>query len=370
MSTFLPRAFALAAALLAGHASATLTLYGRDDFRGARVSLRDAAPDFREFGFNDRASSLVVEGEPWEVCKDTMFRSRCVVLTPGHYPNLDAMGMDERLSSARPVQRIEHRPVPPAPAAQGDVVLFEHVGFHGRGFGATSSLRDFREFGFNDRVSSLVVFEGRWEACEHIDFGGRCVRLRPGRYPDLVSMGLNDTLSSLRRVRHHGGRHDDDDDDDDGRYGGGHYAPAPQPVYDWRRRPSEELEQVPVESVRAVYATPQQQRCWVEQERSRGDGRVAGAVIGGVIGGILGHQVGEGRDVATVGGVVAGAVIGSQVGRHAEAQRPVTRCADAPAERPDYYDVTYRYRGMQHHVQMTQPPGPTLVVNRRGEPRL
>lgn len=366
MSTFLPRALAaLAAALVAGHASATLTLFSRDDFHGARVTLDNAAPDFREFGFNDRASSLVVEGEPWEVCKETMFRSRCVVLRPGQYPNLDAVGLDERLSSARPVQHVEHRPPPPAPQAQGDVVLFEHVGFHGRGFGVTSSVNDFRDFGFNDRVSSIVVFEGRWAACEHVNYGGRCVMLRPGRYPDLVSMGLNDTLSSLRRVRGEGRR--GDGDDGEGSYG---YAPAPQPVYDWRRRPSEELEPVPVESVRAVYAAPQQQRCWVEQERSRSDARVAGAVIGGVIGGILGHQVGEGRGAVTAGGAVAGAVIGSQVGRGVETSRPVTRCADAPAERPDYYDVTYRYRGQQHHVQMTQPPGPTIAVNRRGEPRL
>lgn len=366
MSTALSRVLAaLAAALLASQASAALTLFSRDDFHGRRVTLESAAPDFREFGFDDRASSLVVEGGPWEVCKETMFRSRCVVLAPGQYPNLDAVGLDERLSSARPVRQVDHRPPPPAPQGQGDVVLFEHVGFHGRGFGITSSVDDFREFGFNDRVSSIVVFEGRWAACEHVNYGGRCVLLRPGRYPDLLSMGLNDTLSSLRRVRREG-RHGDDDDGD---HGHDYYAPAPQPVYDWRRRPSERLEQVPVESVRAVYATPQQQRCWVEQERG-GDARVAGAVIGGVIGGILGHQVGEGRGVATAGGAVAGAVIGSQVGRGVEASRPVTRCADAPAQRPDYYDVTYRHRGQLHHAQMTQPPGPTIVVNRRGEPRL
>jgi hypothetical protein len=31
--------------------------------------------------------------------------------------------------------------------------------------------------------------------------------------------------------------------------------------------------------------------------------------------------------------------------------------------------VTYQFHGEQHHVQTTQPPGQTLTVNARGEPR-
>jgi hypothetical protein len=27
------------------------------------------------------------------------------------------------------------------------------------------------------------------------------------------------------------------------------------------------------------------------------------------------------------------------------------------------------FRGQVHHVQMTEPPGPTITVNRDGEPR-
>ena len=36
---------------------------------------------------------------------------------------------------------------------------------------------------------------------------------------------------------------------------------------------------------------------------------------------------------------------------------------------PQYYDVTYRYNGTNRYVQMTRPPGPTITVNRDGEPR-
>jgi len=48
------------------------------------------------------ASSAVVSGEPWEVCDGEEFSGRCVVLKPGRYPSLDKVGMNNRISSARP----------------------------------------------------------------------------------------------------------------------------------------------------------------------------------------------------------------------------------------------------------------------------
>ena len=88
MRTILPRALALATIVAAGHASAAITLFGHDNFHGKRVTLTEPAPDFRDFNFNDRASSVIVEGEPWEVCQDVGFRNRCAILVPGEYPNL------------------------------------------------------------------------------------------------------------------------------------------------------------------------------------------------------------------------------------------------------------------------------------------
>jgi len=158
----------------------------------------------------------------------------------------------------------------------------------------------------------------------------------------------------------------------------GRYAPPPVPVYDWRRRPEERIHEARVTSVRAVFAAPQQ-RCWVEREQvvqeQRRDPNVGGAVVGGILGGILGHQIGggTGRDIATVGGAVAGAAIGANVGRDAQTTsiQNVQRCAATPAQgRPDYWDVTYQFRGIEHHMQSTSPPGATVLVNDNGEPRL
>jgi hypothetical protein len=32
--------------------------------------------------------------------------------------------------------------------------------------------------------------------------------------------------------------------------------------------------------------------------------------------------------------------------------------------------VTYEFQGVEHRVQMNAPPGPTILVNRDGEPRV
>ena len=356
MRSILPRALALAAAIVAGHASAAITLFSHDGFHGKRVTLTGPAPDFRGFDFNDRASSVIVEGEPWEVCQDVGFRNRCAILVPGSYPNLAAVGLGDLLSSARPARPAPPPPVPVAPPPTGDILFFEHPGFHGRELATNDAIDNFTRYGFNDRASSVIVLEGRWEVCDDAGFGGRCMILRPGRYPDLRAMGLNDRISSVRRVRR------------EVQYDDNRYAPAPLPVYDWRRRPQEFVEAVPVESVRVVYAQPQQQ-CWVEQSAAPANARTGGAVVGGLIGGILGHQI-DPRGGATVGGAVAGAVIGSQLARGAEAPQDITRCTSVPPQGPDHYDVSYWYHGVHHHVQTTLPPGPTIVVNGDGEPRI
>ena len=148
--------------------------------------------------------------------------------------------------------------------------------------------------------------------------------------------------------------------------------------YDYRRRENEPLYEAPVTSVRAVVGPPQQ-RCWVERQvvdtGSPGI-NVPGAVVGGVVGGILGHQIGSGRgrDLATGIGAAGGAVLGANVGRDAAGTvytQDVQRCANVSAAAPlDYWDVTYNFRGYEHHAQTTSPPGRTILVNAQGEPRI
>jgi uncharacterized protein YcfJ len=253
---------------------------------------------------------------------------------------------------------------PPTPASE--IMFFENEGFEGRSFVAQAEVADFRANGFNDRASSAVVRGERWEVCEDIRYGGRCVILRPGQYGSLAAMGLDNRISSVRAVGR-GARVDD-----------GRYAPQPVIGYDYGRRNNERIYEANITSVRAVVDNSGQ-RCWVEREQvtqERGGPNVAGALLGAVIGGVLGHQVGggTGKDVATGVGVVAGAAVGANVGRNDSTQattQNVQRCAAAPqGARPTYWDVTYNFRGTEHRVQMTKPPGATVSVNEQGEPRV
>ena len=175
---------------------------------------------------------------------------------------------------------------------------------------------------------------------------------------------MNDRISSVRPV--------------DGSANYQNYAPPPvatAPAYEYRPRPNERLYEAPVTYVRAVVGPPEQ-RCWVEREQvqDRGSANVPGAIVGAVIGGVLGHQVGGGRgkDVATAGGAVAGAAVGANVGRGGGGtySQDVQRCERVANQGPpDYWDVAYNFRGLEHRVQMSAPPGPTITVNDNGEPR-
>jgi len=250
-----------------------------------------------------------------------------------------------------------------AAPALAQITLYGQDGFNGRSITVQDNLRNLERVGFNDRASSAVVRGGRWEICPERGFRGNCRVLRPGQYASLSAMGLDDRVSSVRRVTDRA-RVDDE-----------RYSPPPAVAYDYRRRDRERLFEAPVRDVRAVYGEPQQ-RCWVEREQvtsERGDARVPGAIFGAVIGGILGHQIG-GRGLPTAGGAVAGAVVGSNLaaggGGTVTSTRDVQRCREVPGSaQPTYWDVTYEFRGRQYQVQMTSAPGPTVTVNRQGEPR-
>jgi uncharacterized protein YcfJ len=235
--------------------------------------------------------------------------------------------------------------------------LYEREAFRGPSISADRRISDLARMGFNDRASSLIINGQRWEVCDDAGFNGRCVVLGPGRYPSLGSMGLNDRVSSLRVV--------DVNARNDGRYDG-------RPEF--QRRRGERLYEAQVVAVHAVVGPPEQ-RCWVERQQvEERRANVPGAVVGALIGGVLGHQIGggSGRDLATAGGVVAGAAVGANVDRDGHVvSRDVQRCTNARGpQRPEYWDVTYRFRGREHHMQTTAPPGSTVTVNERGEPRV
>lgn len=244
------------------------------------------------------------------------------------------------------------------------ITFYEGEGYRGRAFTTDKRVGNFERFGFNDRASSVVVERGRWEACEQPRFEGRCVVLRKGSYDSLRRLGLQNSISSVRPFERD-------------RRAVNEPQPLAAPNYEYRRRSNERVYEAPVTSVRAVVGPPEQ-RCWMERQQIGQQGgsqpNVGAALLGGLIGGVLGHQVGggSGKDLATAGGAVAGAVVGSNMGRNNRsgvAVQDVQRCENTQSTTPAYYDVTYNYRGLEHRVQMTAPPGATIAVNNKGEPR-
>ncbi len=248
--------------------------------------------------------------------------------------------------------------------ASAQITFYEHPNYEGKSVTTNAPMPALTRSTLNDRASSAIVQGQRWEICDGDRYQGQCTVLRPGQYPSLIAMGLDDRVSSVRAV----GRN--------AREESLRYAPPPQVVGDYRRRDREGLYEASVESARAVYGEPSQ-RCWMAREEVSDDGRVPGAVLGAVIGGILGHQVGggSGRSLATAGGVVAGAVVGGNIGRNrngdAVVTRDVQRCMTSPvSETPAYWEVSYTFRGQLHHVQLVSAPGATIRVNAAGEPRV
>ncbi|MGE5144708.1 MAG: beta/gamma crystallin-related protein [Acidobacteriota bacterium] len=246
--------------------------------------------------------------------------------------------------------------------AAGQIVFYEHEYLRGRVFSADGPVDNFEHYGFNDRASSAIVERGEWQICDDAYYRGRCVILRPGQYNALSSFGMNRRISSVRPA-----------------HGTPEYTyappPPPGPGYEYYPHHGEQLFQADVVAVRAVVGPPEQ-RCWVEQQQvvRQNQPNIGGAIIGGVLGGVLGHQIGSGRgnDVATAIGAVGGAAVGANVNRGNQTYtQNVQRCEQVPnSAKPEYWDVTYVFRGQTHRAQLGFAPGATITVNEVGEPRV
>jgi uncharacterized protein YcfJ len=105
MNSALRIALGAAGLALATQALAQVTFYEGEGFHGRSFTTQKQVGNLERYGFNDRASSVVVARDRWEVCEDARFNGNCIVLRPGRYPSLAAMGLGDRISSVRMVSR-------------------------------------------------------------------------------------------------------------------------------------------------------------------------------------------------------------------------------------------------------------------------
>ena len=195
----------MVAVVLAGGAAvvhAQALLYQQENFQGRTFSVNHEAVNLASVGFNDQASSLFIRGGRWQLCTAVGFRGRCVTpRSEARYPSLRLMGLNNQISSLRRIGVPPPVPAPPPIAAgRPGLVLYEHDNFAGRALPVSREIANLVTVGFNDLASSVQIRSGRWLLCRDAGYRGPCVTLAPGRYPSLRAMGLNDQLSSVRRV--------------------------------------------------------------------------------------------------------------------------------------------------------------------------
>ena len=171
---------------------------------GRSLPVNGAMPRLGQAGFNDAGTWVTIRRGEWQLCEHEDFRGECLTLGPGTHelPGRFSRGV----SSIRPLGGpAGGMPAPVAgnpwlrphtDAGSDAVVLFEHANFEGRQVGISSTVARLGDLGFNDTASSVIVRRGRWQLCEHSDFGGECLVLGPGRHA--LESVFNDRASSIR----------------------------------------------------------------------------------------------------------------------------------------------------------------------------
>ena len=214
-----------------------LQLFDGRDFRGRATDIEQSVADFDQ-GINRIGSpaSAIVTGGTWEVCTDFNYGGRCQALPPGQYNDLGAQ-LNYRIVSARVLEQPRpQQPVPPPPATvqldpvaaiigaiAGGVIansgsynsptpyssnasggrarvdVYSEVDFRGQAITLNDDVDNLRNSGFNDRIQSMRVSGGNWEACEDRNYGGSCLVFGPGDYRRLPPQ-LDRSISSMRRL--------------------------------------------------------------------------------------------------------------------------------------------------------------------------
>ena len=105
----------VALALAVTAASAQVTFYSQEGFRGTTFTTDRQIDNLDRHGFNDRAASVVVTRGRWEVCTDEGFGGECRVLQKGSYDSLYGVGLGNNISSVRPMNGRRDVAYVPAP---------------------------------------------------------------------------------------------------------------------------------------------------------------------------------------------------------------------------------------------------------------
>ena len=96
--TLFHAAIVAAGVALAGPAAAGVIFYSGEDMQGKSFATDQNVRDLERYGLARRVMSFEVDGGRWQVCDDSDFGGRCVVVGPGQYKALPVMGIDRVVS--------------------------------------------------------------------------------------------------------------------------------------------------------------------------------------------------------------------------------------------------------------------------------
>ncbi len=198
---------------------AHIILFENINFHGAHKHVLGQEPNLNaddDNFFNDRVSSMAILEGNWAFYPDFNFRGTPypVILGPGLYPNVTSFHIkNDDMTSLLPVAT---PPTTKGLPLDDHILLFENASYHGAHkhvFAAEPNLNASDDNFFNDKVSSLAIFQGNWAfyrdaglapATKYPPVLGPSISLdirRPGGYPFVPNVGIkNDDMSSLQPV--------------------------------------------------------------------------------------------------------------------------------------------------------------------------
>src|SRR5260370_303462 len=88
MKTVFRIILAITSLLAVQHVVAQIVFYEQEWFRGRTFAANGTVNNLEGTGFNDRASSAIVESGALQICEEAYFGGACLILRPGPYGSL------------------------------------------------------------------------------------------------------------------------------------------------------------------------------------------------------------------------------------------------------------------------------------------
>jgi hypothetical protein len=188
-----------------------LTVFADPDYRGTSASFRNEIADLRDYGLNDRVTSMIIDGgQAWEVCQDVNFGGRCRTFS-GSVSDLREAGWNDRISSLRPIGFNQGRFNQGRPnqgrrdsawenrdsSARLGLLLFDRPNYRGESMNVSRAATNLGAVG--DRARSVEILGGSWELCDRAQRNGLCVTISES-VPDLRRLGFRNGVTVARPI--------------------------------------------------------------------------------------------------------------------------------------------------------------------------